>query len=276
MLAEAFHSVVDTGNGSLLLLGRKRSERPADEEHPFGHGQELYFWTFIVAIMIFAVGAGFSMYEGITHLMHPSPPTDPKWNYIVLGLAAVFESASFYVAYKQFALEAGGQSFWHEFRHGKDPTTASVLFEDAAALIGVFVAMIGIYLAHRFHNPVFDAAASITIGLILAAVAVVLARESRGLLLGEAMTRIDVEQVRQIAESDPDVEHVSTPLTSHFGPKTVLLALEVEFAPGLPSAGIPAAIDRIEHSVRERFPNVKHIFIQAEAIGRAARGVQKH
>lgn len=275
MLAEAFHSTVDTGNSSLLLLGRRRSKRPADAAHPFGHGQELYFWTFIVAIMIFAVGAGFSMYEGITHLMHPSAPEDPTWNYVVLGLAAVFEGASLYVALKQFSLEAHGQSLWQEFRQGKDPTTFSVVFEDFAALLGIAVALIGIYLAHRYQNPAFDAAGSITIGAILATVAILLARESRGLLLGEAMTSSDREEICRIAARDRDVERVNSPLTMYFGPQTILLAIEVEFAPGLSSAEITGAIDRVERSVSERFPKVKHIFIEAQAISRAAKSQAK-
>jgi cation diffusion facilitator family transporter len=182
MISEGIHSLVDTGNGGLLLLGIERSQQPADATHPFGYGKELYFWTLIVAIMIFAVGGGISAYEGLLHILNPRPIENPLWNYVVLGLAIVFEGLSFFVAFRAFQAAKGEEAFWRAIHTSKDPTTFTVLFEDAAALLGLIVALAGIYLAHEFDNPYFDGGASIVIGTILAAVAVLLAYETKGLL----------------------------------------------------------------------------------------------
>jgi len=187
MISEGIHSLVDTGNGGLMLLGVHQSRKPADDKHPFGYGKELYFWTLIVAIVIFAVGGGVSAYEGLLHVIHPKPFENPLLNYIVLGLAFVFEGYSFLIAYKMFQSEKGEQSIWESIETSKDPTTYTVLFEDTAALLGLVVAFVGVLLAHKLNNPHFDGAASIIIGIILAVVAVLLAYESKGLLVGEAV-----------------------------------------------------------------------------------------
>ena len=271
MLSEGIHSVVDTGNGLLLLLGIRLSKRPPDANHPFGHGKELYFWTLIVAILIFAVGGGMSLYEGISHIQHPSPLTDPTWNYVVLGLAAVFEGAAWTVAYRQFRPGLGGRGLWGAVRASKDPTTFTVLFEDTAALAGLLVAFLGVLLGHTFENPYLDGAASIVIGLILGVVAVLLAIESRGLLVGEAADPETVASIRALASAEPAVERIDPPLTMHLGPRDVLLNLDIQFRRGIDSGEVEAAVDRLEKAIRARHPEIRRIFIEAESLTRGDR-----
>jgi len=259
MLSEGIHSLVDTGNGGLMLLGVRRSRRPADVAHPFGYGKELYFWTLIVAIVIFAVGGGISAYEGLLHILNPNPVANPLWNYIVLAIAMAFEA------------ERGKLSIWQSINQSKDPTTYTVLFEDSAALIGLVVALIGVFLAHFFENPYFDGAASIVIGMILAAVAVLLAYESKGLLVGEAVDPETLKDIRRLAESDPRVESVKNALTMYFGPHTILLAMDLSFRPNLSAIEVEESIDRLEEKVRSRYPNVKHIFIESESLVPASK-----
>jgi cation diffusion facilitator family transporter len=266
MLSEGIHSVVDTGNGLLLLWGIRRSRRPPDPSHPFGHGKELYFWTLIVAILIFAVGGGMSVYEGIVHLRHPSELKDPTWNYVVLALAAVFEGFAWTVAYKQLRETRGRRNLWAAVRASKDPTTFTVLVEDSAAMLGLLVAFLGVYLGQRLHNPYLDGAASIVIGVILGAVAVVLARESKGLLVGESADPEVLASIRALAEADPAVERVGPPLTMHLGPHEVLLNLDIQFRKGLSAAEVEAAVDRLEKAIRAKHPEVKRIFIEAESL----------
>ncbi len=271
MLSEGIHSLVDSGNGLLLLLGLRRSQRPADASHPFGHGKELYFWTLIVAIMIFAVGGGMSMYEGISHLLHPNPLHNPLWNYLVLGLAILFEGYSWTVAVREFRGTQQGQGVWRAIHTSKDPTIFTVLFEDSAALLGLLVALVGVYLGHRLENPSLDGVASIMIGGLLAAVAVLLAYESKGLLVGESAGAAVVAHIRAVAEADPAVEWIMPPLTMHLGPHDVLLNLEIKFRDGLSAAEIGAAVERIEHNLRRRDPDIKRIFIEAESLSPAGR-----
>jgi cation diffusion facilitator family transporter len=265
MISEGIHSLVDTGNGGLLLLGIKRSQKPADAAHPFGHGKELYFWTLIVAIMIFAVGGGVSAYEGLLHILRPEPIANPLWNYIVLGLAIVFEGYSFAVAFRAFQTVQGNQSIWRSIHTSKDPTTFTVLFEDTAALLGLVVALAGVYLAQVFNNPFFDGAASIVIGIILALVAVLLAYESKGLLVGEAADPETIKNIRRLAESDHCVQRVDNILTMHFGPNSILLALDVRLGSGLSAAEVKQAVDRVETAIRQHYPDVKHVFIEFDS-----------
>lgn len=266
MLSEGIHSVVDTGNELVLLYGIRRSQRPADENHPFGHGQELYFWTLIVAILIFAVGGGMSIYEGITHLVQPHPIENPTWNYIVLGVAILFEGASWLIAFKAFAPSVGEQNLWQAVRSSKDPTIFTVLFEDTAALLGLVIALLGVFFGQFLNNPYLDGVASIAIGIVLAVVAVLLAYESRGLLVGEAANRQTVEQVRQLAKADPAVEDVLRALTLHFGPHEILLNLDIQFHEHLPVEEVAVAIDRLEGSIRSQYPDIKHIFVEAKSL----------
>jgi len=266
MLSEGIHSVVDTGNGGLLFLGIKRSARPPSATHPFGYGKELYFWSLIVAISIFGIGGGMSIYEGILHIRHPNPLEDPMWNYIVLALAMVFESMSFTVAYRAFRSVKGDRRAISAIHHGKDPSLFTVLFEDTAALAGLVVAFVGVFLAHELDNPYFDGAASVVIGCILAVVAVWLAWESKGLLVGESADPALVDDIRMCAGDDPVVTGVGAVLTMHLGPEEVLLNLEVEFAPGTGAEEIHAAIHRIEDRITTRHPEVNRIFVEVESL----------
>jgi cation diffusion facilitator family transporter len=266
MLSEGIHSVVDTGNGLLILLGIRMSKRPADAGHPFGYGKELYFWTLIVAILIFAVGGGMSVYGGIQHLRHPIPLTDPTWNYAVLGFAVVFEGFAWIVAFKEFRVTNKEPNIWKAIRASKDPTIFTVLFEDSAAMLGLLVAFLGIFFSHQLNNPYLDAVASIFIGLILALVAILLAYESKGLLVGEGADKATVASIIKIAESDPAVERVMPPLTMHFGPHEILVNLDIKFRPGISAEEIEAAVDRLEAGIRKAHPDVKRIFIEAESI----------
>jgi cation diffusion facilitator family transporter len=266
MLTEGIHSLVDTGNGGLLLVGISKSKKPADAAHPFGYGKELYFWTLIVAMLIFGVGGGVSIYEGILHLLHPNPLEDPFWNYVVLGIAIVFEAIVFMIAFKQFQALKGEESTWQAIRRSKDPTTFTVLFEDAAAMLGLIAATVGIFLGHQFNNPYFDGAASIVIGLILATVAFFIGYESKGLLVGEGADAATLQSIKKLAESDPTVTNVERPLTMYFGPHTVLLTMDVEFRDNLSGAERDAAVQRLEKVIREKHHDINHIFIEAKSL----------
>ena len=266
MLSEGIHSVVDTGNGGLLLLGVRMSKKPADAAHPFGHGKELYFWSLVVAILIFALGGGMSVYEGVTHIAHPNHGQDPTWNYVVLGIAIVFESASFYFALKAFRKEMGQQGVWQTIHASKDPTTFTILFEDTAALLGLLVAFAGIFLGHALNNPYLDGVASITIGVILGVVAGFLAYESKGLLIGEGVDQPTLKSIRKIAREDPAVVKVRKALTMHFGPHDVLLTLDIQFQEHLTAVEISAVVDQLEKKIRDRHPEIKHIFIEAKSL----------
>ncbi len=270
MLAEGIHSTVDTGNGVLLLVGMKLSRRNPSPERPFGHGKELYFWSLMVAVLIFGVGGGVSAYEGILHILHPEPLRDPTWNYVVLGAAALFEGASFAVALRQFLGKIGDLRFWHALRKSKDPAAYTVLAEDAAALAGLVIAALGVFLSHRLEMPVLDGAASIAIGVLLAGVAVLLIRESKGLLVGEGVSPETAEAIRDLAVRDPRVRAAAAPLTMYLGPEEVLLTLDVEFERDARTDDIAAAVARIEHEIRRRYPKMTRIYIEARSIGQGA------
>jgi len=267
MLSEGIHSVVDTGNQLLLLLGIHRSKKPADELHPFGHGKELYFWGLIVAMVLFGIGGGMSVYEGISHLLHPSPLTDPTWSYVVLGIAFVVEGIALTVALRELLRrKQKNESVWQAMRGSKDPAIYVVVAEDTAALLGVVVAALGIFLGHRLNNPMWDGTASIVIGGILAAVAVFLAWESKGLLIGESADVEIVRRVHELAEADPAVESVQRPLTMHFGPDQVLLAMGVHFKSKLPASELVAAVDRLKARIEKDCPRIQRIFIEAASL----------
>ena len=266
MLSEGIHSLVDTGNQLLILLGIKRSKKPADHRHPYGYGKELYFWSLIVAMLLFGIGGGMSFYEGIRHLQHPSPLRDPTWNYIVLGIAVVVEGLAWWIALRELLKTRGQKSLWQAVRASKDPAIYTVLAEDTAAMLGLIVAFLGVFLGHRFDNPSFDGAASIAIGMVLAAVAVFLAYESKGLLIGESADADVVEHIRKLAQTEPGVERVATPLTMHFSPNQVLLNLDVQFQRDMPASEVMRAVDRMEQNIREAHPQIKRIFIEAETL----------
>jgi cation diffusion facilitator family transporter len=271
MLSEGIHSLVDTGNSGLLLLGIRLSRRPPDDEHPFGHGKELYFWSLLVAVLIFAGGGGVSIYEGILHLIRPHRLDDPTWSYIVLGIAAVSEGTSLRIAWRAFRTASGVAPSLRAIRASKDPSTFTVLFEDVAALAGVVVAFLGIFASQWFDQPNLDALASIVIGLILMTVATVLVFETRRLLVGEGMSPADIASIRRAAEADPAVERVRRQLTTYFGPDTVLLNMDIQFRPDLPSGEVEDSVDRIERAIRKDHPEIKTIFIEAESFAGRAR-----
>ena len=271
MLSEGIHSLVDTGNGFLLLYGIKRSKKPADEDHPLGFGKELYFWALVVAVLIFAIGGGMSFYEGISALQHPEEIGDPTLSYIVLALAIVFEGSALYLAVKSFNKTRKGKRFWKAIQDSKDPAAFAVIFEDAAALIGLVVAMLGVYLSHTLQNPMYDGIASIVIGVLLSVISFLLAFESKELLIGESADPVVLNGVKEIVTADPATYKMHIPLTMHLGPEEVLLALDVEFRDELSSDEIEAAVNRIEKTIREKYPAVKRIFIEAKALSKAGK-----
>lgn len=265
MFSEAIHSVVDSGNQGLLLYGMKRAERPADPAHPFGYGKELYFWAFVVAIIIFAVGAGVSLYEGIEKIRHPHPVTDAYINYIVLGLALVFESVAWWIAYKEFRRIRGRRSTIAAVRQAKDPTVITVLFEDSAAMLGLLVAFTGIALGQWLDMPVLDGVASVGIGLILAGTAMILAYECKGLLTGEAADPLVVASIRAIGRDWPGVLSVNELLTLHFGPRDVLVTISLDFGGELGADQVEQAISGIEAKIKERHPEISRVFVEAQS-----------
>jgi cation diffusion facilitator family transporter len=265
MLSEAIHSVVDTGNQGLLLYGMKRASKPADSRHPFGYGMELYFWSFVVAIMVFAVGAGVSMYEGIHKIQHPAEVTSPIVNYIVLSAALLFEGAALWVAWKEFRKTKGRSSVLTAVRRSKDPAIFTVLFEDTAALLGLLVAFVGILTAQLTGLAWIDGAASVVIGIILAVTAMVLAMETKGLLVGEGAHPQVVKGIRLIAEGQQEVFRVNELLTMHLGPEEVLLNMSIDFRDHLDALDVERAISDMESQIKMAFPQVKRVFIEAQS-----------
>ena len=264
MISEGIHSIVDTSNEILLLFGIHKSKKPADEERPFGYGKELYFWAFIVSILIFGVGGGISFYEGVTHLHHPVLIKNPFWNYIVLGIAFVFDGISFITALKQFNTERGSQPFWAAVKKSKDPSTFVVLFEDAADLLGLIVAFMGVYLGHLLNDPMYDAFASLIIGIILTAISVLLARESRSLLMGESAGKKMLGEVIALTEADTTVRKVISTPSMYLAPEEILLLINIDFHEDRTSLEITQAVKRIRSTIQEKFPSIKQIFIQPE------------
>jgi len=272
MLSEGIHSTVDAGDGVLLLVGLRLADRPADERHPFGYGKELYFWSLIVAVLIFGVGGGVSAYEGILHLVEPKPLEDAGWNYAILGAAFVFEGTSFAIALRQFRRASGAEPFWHSLRTSKDPTLYTVMAEDGAALAGLVAAALGIWGSHALHRPWIDAAASIVIGLLLCGVATLLIVQARKLLVGEGVEPETAAEIQRIAQSEPSVHRARWPLTMHLGPDDVLLALDAEFRIGVSAEEVSRAVNRIELAIRERFPEIGRIYIESRRVSAADAG----
>jgi cation diffusion facilitator family transporter len=263
MLSEGIHSSVDTFNGMLLLVGIRLSQRPATPEHPFGHGKELYFWTLIVAMLIFGLGGGVSFYEGVQHMRHPQPLHDPTWNYVVLAVAALFEGISFTIALRQFLRQSGAEPFWLAIHRSKDPTTYTVLAEDSAALVGLSIAAAGIWLSHRYAMPVLDGAASLLIGVLLAVVATFLSWQSRDLLIGEGIRPETARAIRNMALAVPQVRDVGRILSMYMGPDDALVTMDLDFDEGTAAADAALAIAEVERQVRKRFPMIKRLFIES-------------
>ena len=265
MLSEGIHSLVDSGNGILLLYGVHQSQKPADEEHPFGRSKELYFWALIVAMLIFAIGGGMSFYEGIKHIEHPEPLTDPVWNYVVLGVSIVFEGIAAVLSLR--ALAAGseaGESVWQQLRESKDPAAFASVLENGAALLGLVFALAGVFFGHLLNNPLLDGAASIAIGLLLMAVAVVLVARTKTLLVGTGVDADTLASLERIAQAQPHVSQTRAPLTMYLGPADVVLALDVVFADHLNADEVAATVEQLQNAIRAEHPEMTRIFIEAK------------
>ncbi len=265
LMSEGMHSVADTGNEALLLLGQKRAKRPPDDSHPFGYGQELYFWSLIVAAVLFGLGGGLSVYEGIHAITHVEPLRDPMWNYIVLGVAFVAEGTSWTVALRHFRRRHRGEPFLQAFRASKDPGLYIPLAEDTAALAGILVATTGVLFSHLFGLPFLDGAASIVIGVILGSVAMFLAWETRGLLVGEAAEPGIRRTIERVLEEEPTVLSVEHVMTMYLSPDEILLNLGLRFHDdGNGSNARADRVNRIERRLREADPRINRIFVEPE------------
>jgi cation diffusion facilitator family transporter len=264
MLSEGIHSLVDTGNQFLLLHGMKQAAKPADEDFPFGYGKEIYFWSFIVAILIFALGGGISIYEGIKHLSHPEPISNPIVNYIVLGLALLFEGAAWFFALREFSRVKGKWGYIEAIQRAKDPSVFVVLFEDSAAMLGLLVAFIGVALSQYTGILIFDSIASIIIGLILVGTSIWLAYETKSLLIGESASQSTVKGVREILKAEASIQHVNEVLTMHMGPDFILANISVDFADSKTADQIEDVIAKIDKAIKQGFPQIKRVYIEAE------------
>jgi cation diffusion facilitator family transporter len=264
MLSEGVHSLVDTCNELLLLHGMRRAALPPDENHPFGYGREMYFWSFIVALLVFALGAGLSFYEGIAHLRHPQPMERPMVNYIVLGLSFLFEGGSWWIALRTFRASKGTRGWFEAFRTSKDPATFTVLFEDSAALLGLFIAFVGVAGAQLAAQPRLDGIASLGIGVVLAVAALLLARETKALLIGEAAHPHVRKDILRIAAQDPAIRHANGVFTVQLGPDSVVATLSAEFEDALATPEIEACVNRIEAAVCETHPDVVALYVKPQ------------
>ncbi|HEY4165287.1 MAG TPA: cation diffusion facilitator family transporter [Reyranella sp.] len=265
MLSEGVHSLVDTGNEVLLLYGLHRAARPPDLNHPFGHGRELYFWSFVVAVLIFAIGAGVSVYEGVTHIMAPEPIDNPVTNYIVLAISALFEGTSWTIALREFNQEKGDLGYLAAIKKSKDPTTYTVLIEDSVALIGLAIAFAGIFAAQLLHDPRLDGVASVAIGLLLGAVAIFLARESKNLLIGEPALPEVREAILKLATADKAIRHVNGVITTQLGPDQVIASLSLEFEDHLSVDDVEHTIERLEAAIQQTNPEVTTLFVKPQS-----------
>ncbi len=269
MLSEGIHSLVDTGNGALLLFGIQKSKKPADDQHPYGYGNEIYFWSFIVAVLIFALGGGIALYEGIEAILHPPQKVEVEhmiWNYVVLGLAIVFEGSALRVALKEFNKNRGDKSFYQELVDSKDSSTAAIVIEDSAALLGLAFALICVALSHVTGNVYFDGLGSVLIGVLLISVSLFFATECKDLLIGEGLMEEDIKKITDILTAEENVIAYKRPLSLHFGPNEVLVNLDANFKDELTADEIELTIDRLESKIKATLPSVNRIFIEAETI----------
>ena len=266
MLSEGIHSLVDTGNGVLLLFGIRLSQKPPDPKHPFGYGNEIFFWSFIVAILIFALGGGIAIYEGIQHLLHPRQLQNVHWNYVVLILAMVFEGLALKVALKQFKASRGTTPFFRALIESKDSTTIAVVVEDTAALLGLLIALLSVFLGQVTGWVYFDGIGSVLIGVLLVCVSFFFAVECKALLVGEGLGARQLDKIDRILTNEPRVRRHKRPLSLYFGPNEILVNLDVHFEDNLTSDQIEETIDRIEASIKTAVPNVNRIYVEAETI----------
>ncbi len=266
MISEGVHSLVDTLNEVLLLYGLKRAGKPADPGHPFGYGRELYFWSFIVALLVLALGAGAALYEGVDHLRNPEPMRNPLINYLVLAASFACEGVSWWAAFRAFRMAKGAQGYFDAFRSSKDPTTFTVLLEDSAALLGLLIAAVGIAAAQVLGMPQFDALASIGIGIVLVVSSMFLARETKELLIGELAHPQVRESIIRIAGTDQDVRSANGVLTVQMGPHQVFAALSAEFHDALNTTQIEQCVNRIESAIKQAHPDVVALFIKPQTL----------
>ena len=265
MLSEGIHSAVDTTNQMLLLYGLRRSKKPADSLFPFGYGKEVYFWSFVVAILIFAVGAGISVYEGVHQLKNPRPIENFMVNYFVLAFAMLFEGAAWLFAYREFSKTMGRRGYIEAIRMAKNPSVFVVLFEDSAAMLGLLVAFLGILLGQLTGNTLYDGLASILIGVILGATAIWLAYEIKGLLVGESALPDVVGEIRRLADKHDEIEHINEVLTLHMGPEYILVNLSVDFQNTISADRVELTILQLDREIKRAHPLVKRVFIEGEA-----------
>lgn len=265
MLSEGIHSVIDCLSQVLLIWGVYKSQRKPDSKRPFGYGRELYFWAFMVSLIIFVVGGCISFYKGLQQIKHPVTPGDGIWNYIVLGIAFIFTAISAYASFKLFNQQRGEIPFWTAIRESKDPSTFIVLLSDVGDLLGLPVAFLGIYLGHSFHNAYYDGAASLVIGVILILISLVLVRESRSLLLGEAPNEKVMQRVIALAEKDEAITKIKRHFSTYLAPEDVVLQLVAVFKDNLTTQQITDAVERITKRIQQKFPRIKRIFIEPVA-----------
>ncbi len=265
MISEGIHSLVDTTNQLLLLYGLKRSARPPDKTRPFGYGKELYFWSFVVSILIFGLGGGLSIYQGIVHISKAEPLIDPRLNYIVLGFSFIFDGASFVIAIREFNKSRGNTGFWKAIINSKDPSSFLVLFEDGAAVLGLTIVFVLMLINHTFNMPFLDGVASILVGLLLVFASLILARESRSLLMGEGISSETQQKIKDLVERDPAVTKVSKILSTYESPDEIVLMLIIYFKINLDTQEITDAIERIRKTIKEEFKLVEFVIIQPQA-----------
>lgn len=266
MLSEGIHSLVDTGNGILLLFGIRQSKKQPDANHPFGYGNEIFFWSFVVAILIFALGGGIAIYEGVQHILHPRQLENVHWNYVVLIMAIVFEGSALRIALKQFEKTRKNRPFFQALIESKDSTTIAIVVEDSAALIGLIIALLSVFLGQVTGWVYFDGIGSVLIGVLLVGVSYFFAIECKALLVGEGLGAGNIEKIQLILEEDPAVASHRRPLSLYFGPNEVLVNLDVHFVDGLSSDRIEETVDRIEARIKTAVPNVNRIYIEADTI----------
>ena len=265
MLSEAIHSLVDTGNQALLLYGMKKAERPADSAYPFGYGRELYFWAFVVAVLIFSIGAGVSLYEGIHKIQHPEVVTSPMVNYIVLGQAMMFEGVALYIAIKEFNKRRGNTPALKAVRQSKDPGLFTVLFEDAAAMTGLAIAFAGLLAAQYLDLPWMDRAASVGIGILLACVAIFLCYETKGLLIGDAVSDELATNLYAIINKSDAVSQINELRTMHMGPQDVLLAVSMDMRDDMDTGSLERSMYKLEQAIKSAHPEIRRLFLEVQA-----------
>lgn len=264
MISEGIHSTVDTANQLLILYGLKRSKKLPDQSHPFGYGKELYFWSFVVSILIFGLGGALSIYQGVLHIMEPEPMKNPFWNYIVLFLSLIFEGTSFIIAIKEFNKTRNGLGWWDAIIKSKDPSSFLVVFEDGAAVAGLIIVTVLMAFSHTLQIPELDGLASVIVGLLLVFVSLILARESRSLLMGEGIASETKQKISKIVERDPAVIRTKNILSTYQSPEEVILMLIVDFEDHLDTDDITEAIVRIRTHIKDEFKFVRYVIIQPE------------